>query len=128
MRDLLADVLRADGYLVWEVKDGLELFDYSSEWYGSDLERPFAGVDLIISDIRMPLVTGLEALREFRARAISVPVILITAFGDQRTHELAKQLGAVRIFDKPLDLDEFRAFIRTLIRGRGPEPVHMVGE
>ena len=62
--------------------------------------------DLIISDIRMPGITGMTILDGVQLFEGFPPMILITAFGDEETHAEAKRLGVAAIFDKPFDLDE----------------------
>lgn len=106
LRRLLASTLRRDGFEVIEAWDGAELLG----WIGSLLLHPQDGrqVDLIISDVRMPLVTGLDVLARLRRVDWVTPVILITAFGDETVHAEAKRLGAVAVFDKPFDLNDVR--------------------
>ena len=113
MRRFLSAALRRDGYEVVEAASGAQLLDSigPSLAYSSGFD-----VDLIISDIRMPGLSGLEVLAGLRTYAGAPPIILITAFGDRETHERAEQLGAVAVFDKPFDVDDFRAFIRTVVR------------
>jgi DNA-binding response OmpR family regulator len=59
---------------------------------------------LIVSDICMPGLTGLDVLSRVRQRFPDLPVILITAFGDANTHRRARALGAADVIDKPFDL------------------------
>jgi DNA-binding response OmpR family regulator len=115
MRDVLVQSLRAEGYQVFSAEDGLELFTSFDDRFGPAIVSRFADVDLILSDIRMPWLTGLDVLQELRAREQTVPVILITAFGDDATHAEARRLGAVEIFDKPFDMVDLLACIRTAL-------------
>ena len=62
----------------------------------------------MITDINMPTLTGLDVLTELRWDDWSVPVILITAFGDEQTHGEGARLGAAMVFNKPFELDELR--------------------
>jgi CheY-like chemotaxis protein len=104
MRTLLSRALRDVGYDVVEVGDGATLCRELKEGLrDEDNPREF---DLVISDIRMPEFSGLEALEFIRGTNWAIPVILMTGFGDQPTHEEAHRLGAARVFDKPLDVDE----------------------
>ena len=111
IRDILADFLGMEGYVVRTAEDGQAALN----------ELTNAHYDLVISDVRLPGVTGisvLEALRHGNARGRrSTPVLLMTAFGDERTHAEAERLGAV-LFDKPFDLDEFLDFASTLVLPR----------
>jgi CheY-like chemotaxis protein len=58
---------------------------------------------LILSDINMPGMSGLEMLPEVRARRPDVPVIMITAYGDAETRKKAIERGAVGLLTKPID-------------------------
>jgi len=110
MRSILASTLRGDGYEVVEVGDGSRLLHrllYSKLLFGSR-----NGFDLIISDVRMPKVSGLGVLASLRGDDDAPPVILITAFGDRETHAEAERLGAVALFDKPFDIQDFRVAVR----------------
>ena len=60
---------------------------------------------LVISDVRMPDWSGLAVLRVVRRADVSLPIVLMTAFGDAATHAEARALGASAIYDKPIDLD-----------------------
>lgn len=120
MRELLVQALRSDGHDVYEAEDGMGLFCYFDEDHGPDRPDQFFGVDLIISDIRMPWLTGLEVLREIKARKEPIPIILITAFGDDTTHAEAERLGAVAVVDKPFDVDEFVAMVRRMLSDDAP--------
>ena len=83
------------------------------------LDKPI-DIDLVISDIRMPWVTGMEVLRGMRQCLGYPPVILITAFGDDQTHAEARQLGAAAVFDKPFDIEELLEKVRELVASRFP--------
>lgn len=113
MRSLLAMMLRKDGYQVTECPDGISLLDRLSFFFlpGQEYEE----VDLIISDIRMPGVSGMEILMGAQENADFPPIILITAFGDEKTHVQAEQLGAAAMFDKPFDVDDLLAKVRELL-------------
>jgi CheY-like chemotaxis protein len=118
MRRLLSSSLHKDGYEVVEAANGAEMLAELSA--GLTYAAPF-GFDLIISDIRMPGATGLEALAGLRTCLAPPPVILITAFGDEATHAEAERLGAIALFDKPFEIDQIRAFVRRTL-APGPFP------
>lgn len=104
LRALLAWVLRDDGFRVTECDHGVELLEH----LGTSIlgEEPAEQFDLIISDIRMPGVSGLTVLEGIKDRVGFPPVIMITAFGDDETHARARQFCAAAIFDKPFDMDD----------------------
>ena len=107
LRPLLAERFRAEGFEVVEAEDGAAVVEYLAESIlQSSHHRNF---DLIVSDIRLPGLNALDVLRGARSALETTPVILITAFGDQRTHERARLLGAAAVFDKPLDVDDLIA-------------------
>ena len=63
---------------------------------------------LILSDINMPGLSGLERLPEVRARRPDVPVIMITAYGDAETRRTALERGADALLTKPIDFGQLR--------------------
>jgi DNA-binding NtrC family response regulator len=67
---------------------------------------------MMISDVRMPGLTGLETLRQARKEQIKVPVLLVTAFTDVRDAVAAMRDGAVNYLAKPIDLDELLASVQ----------------
>lgn len=106
MRHLLATTLRRAGFDVTEARDGAELLECLGELHRNSLDgRP---VDLVITDINMPTLTGLDVLTELRWDDWAIPVILITAFGDDETHSEGHRLGAAAVFNKPFELNTLR--------------------
>ncbi len=77
---------------------------------------------MMISDVRMPGLSGLETLRLARKEHATLPVLLVTAFTDVRDAVAAMRDGAVNYLAKPIDLDELMACVRsaTGITGAGP--------
>ena len=104
LRELLMLVLEYEGYQVTACHNGLQLFE--------QLEQE-DGFDLIISDVRMPALTGLEVLESQFDNSERPPFICMTAFGDQQTHETASRFGAVATIDKPFDLDEMIELVHS---------------
>ena len=116
MRKFLVRVLCADGYAAVECRDGIDVY----ESLGAFIVRKAAlNVDVIISDIRMPGLTGLEILEDLHDLKGFPPMILITAFGDAGVHARAKKAGAVAVFDKPFAIDELLGKLHE-IAPRGP--------
>jgi CheY-like chemotaxis protein len=68
---------------------------------------------LILSDINMPGMSGLEMLPELRARRPDVPVIMITAYGDAETRKTALERGAQALLTKPIDFGQVRQAIQA---------------
>ena len=113
MRNLLTLMLRKEGYRVTECTDGISLLDMLASFFLPSKE--YDNFDLIISDIRMPGVTGMEILMGANELDNFPPMILITAFGDKETHILAERLGAAALFDKPFDIDDMLKKVRTIL-------------
>jgi CheY-like chemotaxis protein len=89
------------------------------------LERVDAAADarliLILSDINMPGMSGLDLLPRARQARPDVPVIMITAYGDVETRRKAIEAGAAGLFTKPIDFPELRGEIgRRLDAATGP--------
>ena len=111
-RRLLAWALRVAGYDVVEAGDGIEVLDEMDSRIRSHSSRPFG---VIILDVNMPFLTGLDLLAALRSAQWATPVILITAFGDEAIRAEARELGAFAILEKPRDLEELRTdVLRTL--------------
>jgi len=111
MRRLLAWSLNREGYQVTECKDGNTLM----KKMGSIPNEGVQPFDLIISDIRMPGFTGLQALESAQNIEALPPMILITAFPDDETKKMARQLGAVAVMEKPFDLDALLGNVRQIL-------------
>lgn len=71
-------------------------------------------VDLVVSDVHMPIFSGLDSLGALRASGIDVLVILVTGYATERVRAEAERLGAV-LFHKPLELDRLLAVVRELL-------------
>lgn len=102
MRLLLSECLRRKGMRVIECPNGLHLVEHLTGLITRG-ERP--EFDIIISDIRMPWISGLQVFKGLRSKRALPPVILITAFGDEETHQQARNIGVAAIYDKPFDID-----------------------
>src|SRR5437764_9417484 len=101
-RSLLNSFLKSQGFETAVVDSGTRA-----------LEALRAGsFSMMISDVRMPGLTGLETLRQARKEQIMVPVLLVTAFTDVRDAVAAMRDGAVNYLAKPIDLDELLATVQ----------------
>jgi len=87
-----------------------------------------SAVDLVLTDVRMPGIDGVELLRLIRERAPAVDVVLMTAYDDMPTVVAAMREGARDFLVKPLDLQELRGLVDRLLadrqdqRGRAVRP------
>jgi len=111
-RWLLAQALMQAGFQVASCRDGLELLDKLAKSLGPG---GLCLYDLIVSDIRMPKLTGLEALSRLPHNDGFPPMILITAFGDNDTEAQARELGAAALLKKPFELDTLVAATSELV-------------
>lgn len=110
MRRLLGASLRRAGFDVELAGSGRRLLEQLDAARASGMAP-----DLIISDVRMRGMNGLETLSRIRKTSPSVPVILMTASGDTRIHERARGLGASAVLDKPFDLQVLQRKIESIL-------------
>jgi two-component system response regulator PilR (NtrC family) len=106
MRDLLALMLRKEQYEV----DTAESAEAATEHMDKGVE-----FDLMITDISMPGMSGLELLRYTRGVSNETEVILMTAFGSKQTAIDALNAGATYYVEKPFDLDEMKTVVRKTL-------------
>jgi len=69
---------------------------------------------VILSDINMPVMDGLELLREIKTRRPDLPVMMVTAYGDDERRRLAGEYGAAELITKPVDFDLLKTQLRDL--------------
>ena len=74
-----------------------------------------ASIILILSDINMPGMSGLELLPKAKAARPDVPIIMITAYGDAETKRKALEAGADALFTKPIDFGALRGEINIRV-------------
>ena len=121
IRKLLRMGLRAQGYKVIEAPNGK-----------TALERVGDKPDLIILDLGLPDVPGLDLLRQWRAEGVTIPVVVLSSRGDEAGKVEALDLGADDFVTKPFGIDELLARIRTALRHRlqqqGERPVFRLGD
>ena len=120
MRKLLSWSMTREGFTVTECRDGTELLGKLGLLAPHASASPF---DVIVSDIRMPGSTGLEALGAVREFEGLPPVIFISAFADATAREQAERLGAAGVLAKPFDTDELIRWVRRL----APPATHAPG-
>jgi two-component system, OmpR family, KDP operon response regulator KdpE len=102
---VLRTSLKARGYDVRTASDGLTAFDTFKDW----------APELVITDLAMPSMDGLELCR--RLRAVSqVPIIVLSAKGEEQTKVEALDIGADDFVTKPFGIDELMARVRASLR------------
>ncbi|MDX9730394.1 MAG: sigma-54 dependent transcriptional regulator, partial [Bdellovibrionales bacterium] len=111
IREFLDIMLRKEGYDVTCVEDGQKAMDILKK-------KTF---DLIISDLQMPNVTGIELLKHCRETYPDVLFMMITAFGTAESAVEAMKMGAYDYITKPFKIDEVRINIANALRSRNLE-------
>lgn len=108
MREFLDILLRKEGYAVTLAKGGQEALDA--------LDREI--FDLVITDVRMPKVGGMEVLKRAREVLPQTPVLMITAYTSTETAVAAMKEGAFDYLSKPFKVDEIKLIIRNALEQR----------
>jgi DNA-binding response OmpR family regulator len=114
IQTLLTYPLERDGYRVVQARDGSEALTRFGE----------EAFDLVVLDVMLPRMDGLEVCRRLRAES-TVPIIMLTARGDELDKVLGLELGADDYITKPFSIREFRSRVRALLR-RAATP-HLAG-
>ncbi len=107
-RNHLRKILETDGFEVDTVGDGV------TAWHQLEAQH----YDLVITDLRMPELSGLELLAKVRGEKLPVGVILLTAFGDTTEALRAMKAGADDFVTKPCDPDHLRFLIKRILDRR----------
>lgn len=105
VRRLLYETFREDQHEVEMAANGLEAIQLLKNF----------GPDLILMDMKMPGMNGIETLRQIRTLDRQVGVIMMTAYGDAQNMEQAKELGILHYMGKPFDLFELRDRVREIL-------------
>ena len=104
----LSRILRADGHLV----------DIASDGADADALLASEFFDLVVLDLGLPLMDGLDVLRRLRARSSQTIVLVLTARADLADRVKGLDLGADDYIAKPFEVEELEARIRALLRRR----------
>ncbi|MCA9589481.1 MAG: response regulator [Myxococcales bacterium] len=102
LRRLVEWSLEEEGFVVHSAGDGRAMLELLEAAARDEIPLP----DVLVMDVRMPQYDGLDVLRALRLSRWDVPVVLMTAFPDDRTLEAAKDLGATCTLSKPVDMDD----------------------
>ena len=122
IRSVIADALHHAGYETVLCRDGLDLLDHVSVFL---FPHPIKSenIDLIISDVFLPGVTGMEILEGIQSIDKFPPIILLTAFNIEITSKRASHLGAAAVFNKPIDLGALMKKVETVCEPLHQEPL-----
>jgi CheY-like chemotaxis protein len=116
VRTVMARALRLRGHVVWEVGDGRSALAL--------LSQPGVTVDLVITDTRMPEMSGWELIARVRALRPSQRILRISAFSPEDERAPPGAVRDVPFLAKPFDFDLLETRIRSLMGGRPPGPDH----
>ena len=106
----LARLLEREGYSIGCAESGSQAMELVKE---SDF-------DLVVSDIRMPAMSGIEAAKNINSimkqkNKKQIPIIFITGYSDEKNHEAATELEAADFIYKPFDKDKFLGSVKTAL-------------
>lgn len=106
-----------------EVRQGTYVMHFAGSGEAA-LEKLAEGIEpmliVILSDINMPGMDGLELLRQIKQQRPDLPVMMMTAYGDDERRRRASELGAFEFITKPVDFEHLKSQIRELSAGAGP--------
>ncbi len=107
-RQMIEAVLSAEGYEISQADDGqTAIVAVEDRFY-----------DLVIMDIRMPKISGIEALKKIKAISPGIPIIIMTAYASVGTAVEALKAGAYDYLIKPLDIEELKILVAKALRFR----------
>ncbi len=109
IQTLLSFPLQRDGYEVVQASDGREALARFSE-------QQF---DLVVLDLMLPRMDGLEVCKRLRAKGSTVPIIMLTAKSEEIDKVLGLELGADDYITKPFSMREFRSRVKAALRRAG---------
>ncbi len=106
IQTLLSFPLQRDGYEVVQASDGREAL-------ARFVEQP---PDLVVLDVMLPRMDGLEVCKRLRAKGETVPIIMLTAKSEEIDKVLGLELGADDYITKPFSMREFRSRVKAVLR------------
>ena len=104
-REGLTKILIKEGYEVVAAESGQDALAKAKK----------QDFDLIITDLRMPEISGIDVLEKIREKKPDIGVIIVTAYGEVNSYLKAMTLGAFEYLNKPIKLDELRRVIRKAL-------------
>ena len=104
-REGLSKILTKEGYKVHIAEDGEKALHEAGNYK----------FDLIITDLRMPDMDGIEVLKKVREKNKDIGVVIVTAYGEVNSYLTAMNLGAFEYLNKPIHLEELRRVIKKAL-------------
>lgn len=105
IRLLLNEVFKKEGFITHLAANGIDALNIVQTKY----------IDCVLLDMRIPGMDGLEILTRLKLQEINLPVVMMTAYGEQDTIDKAMQLGAIRYFTKPFNIFEVRDEVKKIL-------------
>ncbi|MDK2821160.1 MAG: two-component system, response regulator, stage 0 sporulation protein [Clostridia bacterium] len=104
VRFLLSEALQKLGFIITLATEGNEALNKIAK------EKP----ELVILDMKMPGMGGIEFLKQLRQRSITIPVLIITAYSEMNLIKQAGEYGVNYILNKPFDLEQLYQKVQTI--------------
>ena len=102
---LLNEVFKKEGYRTHLAGNGLDALNIA------ETEK----IDCVLLDMKIPGMDGLEILKSLKEMGINLPVVMMTAYGEQDIMDKALELGAVQYFTKPFNIFEVRDEVNKIL-------------
>ncbi|MEH2291362.1 response regulator transcription factor [Nostoc sp.] len=113
IQEMLAVALEEEGYGVITARDGRSAIEYLKSFETNSGELPF---DLVILDLMLPQINGLDICRLLRHQGNPVPILMLSAKGSETDRVLGLEVGADDYLTKPFSMRELVARCRALLR------------
>ena len=117
IRRLLIEVLSEEGYSVVEATNGYDGLQKAKEHLPA----------LILMDMKMPGMDGIETLRELKKIGMRAKVVMMTAYGELDLVNAAKEIGAADYITKPFDIIALCRMIERILVQQNPDDYRMIG-
>lgn len=108
MRLNIIELLEEEGYSILQASNGSEAIQLAVE------HQPL----LVLMDIKMPELSGLQALKTIKNKLPQIPIVIFTAYGSNEKPIEAMKAGAFDYLEKPFDIDEFLSIVNTAVEQR----------
>jgi two-component system response regulator (stage 0 sporulation protein F) len=103
---LLDEVFKREGFATFLASRGIEALEIAQN----------VKLDVILLDIKLPFMNGIEVLKRLKVTLPNVPVVMMSAYGEPAIREEAMELGASHFITKPFDIFEIRDVIKGLLK------------
>ena len=112
LQDVISQMLQLLGYEVACANNGKHGVELAKSW------KP----DLILTDLRMPIMDGPEAIRTLRhdSDTMDIPIFVLSAYSDSKTRDICRQAGADEFFTKPPDIEKIDIAIKKTVKKQSP--------